>query len=105
MTGQTQGVIPTLASVRNALVQAATLAKADATEALAQFDGMAATVDDLIEQQRRDADLIAVLLGYLSDAQSSMDRGRLATELLNRGLSDHDSKRRAILARAEGRTV
>jgi len=60
-----------------------------------------AAVAELVEQQRRDAQLVAVLLSYINDGLSTRDKSRLVTELANRGLGDHDATRRAALARFE----
>jgi hypothetical protein len=59
-------------------------------------------VAELIEQQKRDAQLVAVLLSYVNDALSVRHKSRLVTELANRGLADHDAQRRAALARVGG---
>lgn len=61
-----------------------------------------AAVAELTEQQKRDAQLVAVLLSYVNDSLSVRDKSRLVTELANRGLADHDDKRRAALARVGG---
>lgn len=61
-----------------------------------------AAVAELMEQQQRDAQLVAVLLSYLNDSLSVHDKSRLVTELANRGLADHNDTRRAALARCKG---
>lgn len=71
-----------------------------------EFDGeIAEAVDavvELVEQQKRDAQLVAILLSYLNDNLSEREKGRLGAELMNRDLSDHDERRRAALARVGG---
>lgn len=73
-------------------------------DSLAAIEAERAAVAELIEQQKRDAQLVAVLLSYVNDALSTSDKSRLVTELANRGLADHDAQRRAALARVGGAT-
>lgn len=62
----------------------------------------AEVVAALIEQQKRDAVLVDVLLSYLNDNLTEREKGRLGAELMNRDLSDHRERRIAALARATG---
>ncbi len=61
-----------------------------------------AAVAELIDSQKADARLVAVLLSYLNDNLSEREKGRLGTELMARDLSDHAARRAAALARVGG---
>lgn len=61
-----------------------------------------AAVMELIQQVKRDAQLVPVLLSYINDGLSTFDKSRLVTELDARGLTDHDETRRAALAGVSG---
>jgi hypothetical protein len=77
--------------------------KAERAEYLMQQgDEARAAVAELIEQQKRDAQLVAVLLSYLNDNLTEREKGRLGAELMARDLSYHDQRRRAALARVGG---
>ena len=66
-----------------------------------QTAGRAAAME-VIDQVKRDAQLVPVLLSYINDGLSTYDKSRLVTELDARGLTDHDEKRRAALSGIEG---
>lgn len=66
-----------------------------------QADGRKAALE-VINQVKRDAQLVPVLLSYINDGLSTFDKSRLVTELDARGLTDHDEKRRAALSGIEG---
>lgn len=61
-----------------------------------------AAVAKLIDSQKADARLVAVLLSYLNDNLSEREKGRLGAELMARDLSDHAARRAAALARVGG---
>jgi len=65
-----------------------------------QADGRKAALE-VINQVKRDAQLVPVLLSYINDGLSITDKSRLVTELDARGLTDHDEKRRAALSGIE----
>lgn len=65
-----------------------------------QADGRKAALE-VINQVKRDAQLVPVLLSYINDGLSTFDKSRLVTELDARGLTDHDEKRRAALSGIE----
>ena len=61
-----------------------------------------AAIAELIDSQRADARLVAVLLSYLNDNLSEREKARLGAELMTRDLSDHAERRAAALARVGG---
>ncbi|MDG2524616.1 hypothetical protein P6166_04495 [Stenotrophomonas sp. HITSZ_GD] len=61
-----------------------------------------AAVAELIDSQKADARLVAVLLSCLNDNLSEREKGRLGAELMARDLSDHAARRAAALARVGG---
>lgn len=61
-----------------------------------------AAVLEVIDQVKRDAQLVPVLLSYINDSLSTSDKSRLVTELDARGLTDHEEKRRAALSGIDG---
>lgn len=67
--------------------------------ALAQ---VSTAIAELIDSQRADARLVAVLLSYLNDNLSEREKARLGAELMTRDLSDHVERRAAALARVGG---
>lgn len=67
-----------------------------------QLDEVREAVAELIEQQKRDAVLVDVLVSYLNDNLSEREKGRLGAELMARDLSDHRERRIAALAHVGG---